>query len=150
MVGEKMMLKNSDVALAVEALMRVGSLPLQPRAAYWLSRNWNQLLSVYNTIQKDRAEIIKKHGTLNEETNHFVVPATIDIDGEQKPNPKAELATDELAELAEREVEVMIHKLAISGFIGNLSLQDMNALSFMIVEEAEGSNLIQIPRPKAV
>jgi hypothetical protein len=144
MVGETMKVKNRDVVLAFQALTRIGNMPLAPRTAYWMGRNWNYLMAINNKIEIERGEIIKKYGTLDEKTNLVTVMPSIEKDGEQIPNPLIETVTAELAELVDREVEIVIHMLPLSGFQGSLSYQDASALDFMI-EDDQPSNLIKLP-----
>ena len=149
MKGEKIILTNKEISVAWAALHKIQNMPLQPRTGYWLGRNHNALLPICERIAKELHEIIKKHGTATPDGSQIMVPPTIEVDGKQEPNPVAKLCQDEMDALNAKEIEITIHKLPLSGFMGTISMADINALNFMIEEEAE-SNLIQLPKPRIV
>lgn len=146
MVGEKVVLKNSQIVMAFEALVRIGDMQLEPRTAYWLSRNFSALQPIYNQVQEERNEIIIKHGQKDEVSGQILVQPTIKDGDKDVPNPAIELVTAELRDMLERDVEVTLNKLTLSGFIGNLRLQDMNALSVMIEDAGIDSNVVVLPK----
>jgi hypothetical protein len=149
MVGTKMILSIKEVAAAYQAMVRIGNMPLHPRTSYWMSRNWQHLRPIAERIEKERNDIIIKHGTKDEATGQIIVLPTIEVDGVQQPNPAVDLCTKALEDLVNCVVVVSLHKLPMSGFMGNISLMDTHALSIMIEEEVE-SNLIQLPKPKII
>jgi hypothetical protein len=162
MVGETMKLTNRNVVSAFQTLTQIGNMPLDPKAAYWMGRNWKQLKPLWEKVEKGRAEIIKKHGTVdpNNPNNLFVPPMIevesvakeIEVDGKMvanpsrwKPNPAVELCTADLEDLVDQEVEAVIMKIKLSAFKGHLTFQNAEALDFMLEEDNE-SNLITFPR----
>jgi hypothetical protein len=135
MVGETMKIKKREVIVAFQAMSRISNLPIQPRCAYWMSRNFNNLIVIYKKIEESQNEIIKKYGTKDEKTGQISVPQTIKKGEEEILNPVIEVVTKAISEMVEEEVDVEINKVNLAGFTGQISLGDMNAISFMIEED---------------
>jgi hypothetical protein len=147
MVGESVKLTKKQLLAGMNAILRIAQVPLQPRTGYWLDRNYKALTPLWKEIDEEMREIVRKYGKVTPDGLQLQVPPMIEKDGQQIPNPDLEKCTEEMDVTNQQEVEVIVHRLSLAGFMGAISLQDMSALSFMIEEQTEGGQLIQMVRP---
>jgi hypothetical protein len=96
---------------------------LPVKVNFYMQKNRATLVALAQEIEKARVEILKKHGTLNEETNQF-----------EFTNEIAETVVKELNDLLGLEQEVNIYTVNIDSFGDELTLTtgQMEALMFMI------------------
>ena len=92
---------------------------------FYLQKNQTELVNLAQEIEKQRVEIIKEYGIINEETQKLEVP----------PEKTAE-ATERINELFDLTQDVKIYKVDIDAF-GDITLtaNQMQALLFMINDE---------------
>ena len=96
---------------------------LPVKVNFYLQKNKTNLLAVAQEIEQARLALLERYGTLDEETNKFILnPETIDE------------AKKELADLLDLEQDITIYKVNIDSFGDNLTLTtgQMEALLFMI------------------
>ena len=92
---------------------------------FYLQKNQTELVNLAQEIEKQRVEIIKEYGIINEETQKLEIP----------PEKTAE-ATERINELFDLTQDVKIYKVDIDAF-GDIALttNQMQALLFMINDE---------------
>ena len=100
-------------------------LKLPIKINFYLQKNQLELLTLAQDIEKQRIDIVKEYGTLDEETNNYIVP-----------NDKITEATQKINELFDLTQDVKIYKVKLEDF-GNIDFtpNQMKALLFMIEEE---------------
>ena len=93
---------------------------------FFLQKNMNSIVEVARDIEKTRAEIIKKFGTLSEDNpEQYVVP-----------DDKIEGSTNELNDLFNLEQEIAVNMLERDWFDGiDLTAQQVAAITYMINDE---------------
>lgn len=102
-------------------------LKLPIKINFYLQKNQLELLTLAQDIEKQRIDIVKEYGTLDEETNNYIVP-----------NDKIAEATQKINELFDLTQDVKIYKVKLEDF-GDIDFtpDQMKALLFMIEEEEE-------------
>ena len=136
MVGENIKLKTKELLNAFMAMTRIGNVQMQPKSAYWLARNFKEIQKAYQDYTKNLAAMLMANGGSEDRATHVIqVPPTVEIDGEDKPNPDLEKAQAAHEKLLESEVEITINIISLSGILGNISPADINAIEFMINPE---------------
>lgn len=100
-------------------------LKLPIKINFYLQKNQLELLTLAQDIEKQRIDIVKEYGTLDEETNNYIVP-----------NNKIAEATEKINELFDLTQDVKIYKVKLEDF-GDIDFtpNQMKALLFMIEEE---------------
>ncbi len=97
---------------------------LPVKVNFFMQKNIKTIQELAMDIENSRIEIVRRYGTLNEETNEFTVPAE-----------SIEVANGELVDLFDIEQEVNIHKINLDAFGDvKLSTEQVQALMFMIEE----------------
>ena len=100
-------------------------LKLPIKINFYLQKNQLELLTLAQDIEKQRIDIIQEYGTLDEETNNYIVS-----------NDKIAEATKKINELFDLTQDVKIYKVKLEDF-GDIDFtpNQMKALLFMIEEE---------------
>lgn len=90
---------------------------------FYLQKNKNILIKLAQDIEMARMEIIQNHGTLDTESESYIIP-----------QDKVADATKELNDLFDLEQEVQIYKVNIDSLDNNFDLTtaQMEAIMFMI------------------
>lgn len=97
---------------------------LPVKIGFYLQKNIQTILTLYEEIEKARIGIGAKFGQLNKNKNGYDIPSE-----------KMTEVNNELKDLFDLEQEVNIHKFKIEDFEGiELSYQELAAISFMIEE----------------
>ena len=148
--GEVVKVKNGNIMAAIQAISKIGDTLIQQQTAWWISRNLKQLQEVAKKINKQHRELLLEYGAVELPGGGLRVPETIKVDDADVPNPKFKEVQEAFSKLMDEEVEVEIRKVSLSGF-GNISINAITALDFMIIEEIEGiedKNVIRMPARK--
>lgn len=123
-----MTLTNNQIytyALGLSDLLIEEEQKLPIKINFYLQKNKNTLFKLAQDIEAARVEIAKKYGDLNEDGSSYNII-----------HEKAEEANAELIDLLNLEQEVQIYQVSIEDFPIdlNLTMEDMEALMFMIKE----------------
>ena len=112
-----------NIAKAMSDAFQDGTQYLPVKVNFFIQKNKATLMTLAQDIDNSRIAIVQNYGTMNEETNQFVVP-----------EDKIEAANTELMDLFNIEQEVDIRKVSIDSFPDdiNLTTSQMEALMFMI------------------
>lgn len=112
-----------NIAKAMSDAFQDGTQYLPVKVNFFIQKNKATLMTLAQDIDNSRIEIVKNYGTMDEESNQFVVP-----------EDKIEAANAELMDLFNIEQEVDIRKVSIDSFPDdiNLTTAQMEALMFMI------------------
>jgi hypothetical protein len=148
--GETVKVKNGNIMAAIQAIARIGETLIQQQTAWRISRNLKQLQEVAKEINKDHRELLKFYGAVEIPGGGLRVPDTIKVDDTDVPNPKFKEVQEAFTKLMDEEAEVEIRKVSLSGF-SNISINAINALEFMIIEDVEefgDKNIIRMPARK--
>lgn len=98
---------------------------------FFLQKNMAKMIELGQELDRERTEIVKRYGTLNEETQQYEIP-----------QEKLEEAQNELNELFNLEQEVKITMLDINAFDGvDISDKKGNAIMFMIYDPDEDNEV---------
>ena len=122
-----MKLTNKQIYEYTEKILKVFSVDeeiyLPIRINFYLHKNRNILMELAKDIEKQRTEIIKKYGTLNEETKEYEVP-----------KDKITDVLNEIDELFSLAQDVTLYFVSMNEIKDDLTLttQQMDALMFMI------------------
>lgn len=121
-----MKMTNNEIYSHANQLMTAfqdGSQKLPIKVNFYLQKNKSALLALAQDIEKSRVEIAENYGTLNAETNQYVIPAE-----------KIEAASKELEDLFALEQEVQIYTVNIDSLSDDLAMTtaQMEAIMFMI------------------
>lgn len=122
-----MKLTNKQIYEYAEKILKIFSVDeeiyLPIRINFYLHKNRNILMELAKDIEKQRTEIIKKYGTLNEETKEYEVP-----------KDKITDVLDEIDELFSLTQDVTLYFVSMNEIKDDLTLttQQMDALMFMI------------------
>lgn len=121
-----MKMTNNEIYSHANQLMAAfqdGSQKLPIKVNFYLQKNKNALLALAQDIEKSRIEIAENYGTLDTETNQYVIPAD-----------KIESASKELEDLFSLEQEVQIYTVNIDSLSDDLAMTtaQMEAIMFMI------------------
>ncbi len=101
-------------------------LKLPVRINFFLQKNIQTLTTLGKEIETARLTIVQQYGSLNEDGSSYTIP-----------NDKVAVASAELEELLTLEQDVVIRTFKLSDFDNvDLSYKQMNALMFMIEDEA--------------
>jgi hypothetical protein len=121
-----MTLTNNEIYLYAKNLMEAFNdkdqkLPI--KINFYLQKNKNTLIELANSIEMARMEIAKNCGTLDTESQQYIIPPE-----------KIEEVNKELMDLLSLEQEVQIYMININNLSDDLSLTtaQMEALMFMI------------------
>lgn len=150
MNGSKMMLKKSEIQLAVKALLQIGNYAIDARTAYWLGRNFKNLQSINEKIIEHQNELIKQFGTHDAEADVYKIEPEINSvneDGSESKkviNPKYKEANDQFQEYLNEYEELEIMVVSLNG-IGNIPMNHLLAINFMIKEPID-SNLVLLKK----
>ena len=114
-----------NIAKAMADAFQDGTQYLPVKVNFFIQKNKATLMTLAQDIDNSRIEIVKNYGTMDEESNQFIVP-----------EDKIEAANAELMDLFNIEQEVDIRKVSIDSFPEdiNLTTAQMEALMFMIKE----------------
>ena len=148
--GEVVKVKNGNIMAAIQAISKIGDTLIQQQTAWWISRNLKQIQEVAKKINKQHRELLLEYGAVELPGGGLRVPETIKVDDADVPNPKFEEVQKAFTKLMDEDTEVEIRKVSLSGF-GNISINAITALDFMIIEEIEGiedKNVIRMPARK--
>ena len=119
---------NQDIYTACIGLNNLiqQNLTLPIKVNFFLDKNYKILSNLAEEIESTRRAICEKYGKLNENKNVY----------ECENKEDQEKANEELQELANIEQEFEIHMIPLKDF-GNIdiSIQQMQAISFMIAED---------------
>lgn len=112
-----------NIAKAMSEAFQDGSQYLPVKVNFFIQKNKATLMALAQDIDNSRIAIVQNYGTMNEETNQFMVP-----------DDKIEAANAELMDLFNIEQEVNIRKISIDTIPDdiNLTTAQMEALMFMI------------------
>ena len=112
-----------NIAKAMGDAFQDGTQYLPVKVNFFIQKNKATLMTLAQDIDNSRIEIVKNYGTMDEESNQFIVP-----------EDKVEAANAELMDLFNIEQEVDIRKVNIDSFPEDISLTtaQMEALMFMI------------------
>lgn len=112
-----------NIAKAMADAFQDGTQYLPVKVNFFIQKNKATLMTLAQDIDNSRIEIVKNYGTMDEESNQFIVP-----------EDKIEAANAELMDLFNIEQEVDIRKVSIDSFPEdiNLTTAQMEALMFMI------------------
>lgn len=112
-----------NIAKAMADAFQDGTQYLPVKVNFFIQKNKAALMTLAQDIDNSRIEIVKNYGTMDEESNQFIVP-----------EDKIEAANAELMDLFNIEQEVDIRKVSIDSFPEdiNLTTAQMEALMFMI------------------
>ena len=112
-----------NIAKAMGDAFQDGTQYLPVKVNFFIQKNKATLMALAQDIDNSRIEIVKNYGTMDEESNQFIVP-----------EDKVEAANAELMDLFNIEQEVEIRKVSIDSFPEdiNLTTAQMEALMFMI------------------
>lgn len=112
-----------NIAKAMSDAFQDGTQYLPVKVNFFIQKNKATLMTLAQDIDNSRIEIVKNYGTMDEESNQFIVP-----------EDKIEAANAELMDLFNIEQEVDIRKVSIDSFPEdiNLTTAQMEALMFMI------------------
>lgn len=122
-----MKLTNKQIYEYTEKILKIFSVDeeiyLPIRINFYLHKNRNILMELAKDIEKQRTEIIKKYGTLNEETKEYEVP-----------KDKITDVLNEIDELFSLTQDVALYFVSMNEIKDDLTLttQQMDALMFMI------------------
>lgn len=122
-----MKLSNSEIYNYTKTILKVFSVDeeiyLPIRINFYLHKNRNILMELAKDIEKQRIEIIKKYGILNEETKEYEVP-----------KDKITDVLNEIDELFSLTQDVTLYFVSMNEIKDDLTLttQQMDALMFMI------------------
>lgn len=98
---------------------------------FFLQKNMAKMIELGQELDRERTEIVKRYGTLNEETQQYEIP-----------QEKLEEAQNELNELFNLEQEIKITMLDINAFDGvDISDKKGNAIMFMIYDPDEDNEV---------
>ena len=148
--GETVKVKNGNIMAAIQATAKIGDTLIQQQTAWWISRNLKQLQEVAKKINKQHRELLQEYGAMELPAGGLRVAETIKVDDVDVPNPKFKEVQEAFTKLMDEETEVEIRKVSISGF-GNISINAITALDFMIIEDVEefgDKNIIRMPARK--
>ena len=100
-----------------------GDQKLPIKISFYLQKNKNTLLQLAQDIETSRIEIAKTYGTLDEETNQYIIPPE-----------KMEDANKELNDLFSLEQDVQIYTINIDNLSDDITITtaQMEAIMFMI------------------
>lgn len=100
-----------------------GSQKLPVKVNFYLQKNKATLLNLAQDIEKARVEIAENHGTLDTESNQYIIPAE-----------NMEAAAKELEDLFSLEQDVQIYTVNIDSLSDDLAMTtaQMEAIMFMI------------------
>lgn len=121
-----MKLTNNQIynyATDLAAAFQDSTQKLPIKVNFYIQKNKETLLAMAQEIEKARVDLLNNYGTLDGETNRFILD-----------NDKINIAAKELEDLFNLEQEVNIYKVNIDSFGDDLSLTtgQMEALLFMI------------------
>lgn len=121
-----MKLTNNQIytyATDLTAAFQDSTQKLPIKVNFYIQKNKETLLTMAQEIEKARVDLLNNYGTLDGETNRFILD-----------NDKISIAAKELEDLFNLEQEVNIYKVNIDSFGDDLSLTtgQMEALLFMI------------------
>ena len=122
-----MKLTNKQIYEYTEKILKIFSVDeeiyLPIRINFYLHKNRNILMELAKDIEKQRTELIKKYGTLNEETKEYEVP-----------KDKIADVLNEVDELFSLTQDVTLYFVSMNEIKDDLTLttQQMDALMFMI------------------
>lgn len=121
-----MKMTNNEIYSHANQLMTAfqdGSQKLPIKVNFYLQKNKSALLALAQDIEKSRVEIAENYGSLDVETNQYVIPAE-----------KIEAASKELEDLFSLEQEVQIYTINIDSLSDDLAMTtaQMEAIMFMI------------------
>lgn len=109
----------------MEAFPLNSNLTLPAKIAYVIEYNKNILLDKYQLIEQMRQNVAKKYGNYSKEQNSYILPPE-----------KIEMAQNELNQVLEITQLIDIFTISLKDIENyNFTLQQMNALLFMIEEE---------------
>lgn len=156
--GEAVKIKNGNIMAAIQAIAKIGETLIQQQTAWWISRNLKQLQEAAKQINKQHRDLLLDYGAVGIPGGGLRVPETIKVDDADVPNPKLQEVQEAFTKLMDEEIEVEIRKVSLSGF-GNVSINAITALDFMIIEDSEypgvpipagpiGKNIVKIPGRK--
>lgn len=120
---------NQEIYLTFQNLYRLrecDSMRFPARVSFAIIHNMKQLAPIVSAYEDTKTLLLQENGSpSDEQANTFII----------SPD-KISYVTQELSALDSLEVEVSIQKIKMSDLDGlELSLQDMDALYFMIDEE---------------
>lgn len=121
-------LTNNEIYSYANALIECFSdneIKFPIKANFYIQKNQTELINLAQEIEKQRINIVKEYGIINEETQKLEVPPE-----------KATEATEKINELFNLTQDVKIYKVDIEAF-GDITLtaNQMQALLFMINDE---------------
>lgn len=121
-----MQLTNNEIYFHANKLMEVfqdSNQKLPIKINFYLQKNKNTLVTLAQEIEKTRFEIIQSYGSLNQETQQFVVP-----------QDKIAEASKELNDLFNLEQDVNIYMINIDSLSDDYAMTtaQMEAIMFMI------------------
>ena len=120
---------NKEIYIAYSGLYdlrKAGSVRFPARVSFAIIHNMRQLEPVVAAYEDAKTILLQENGTLSEDNlNAFVVPPE-----------KISYVSQELSTLDDTQVGVIIQRINMGDLDGlDLTLQDMDALYFMIEEE---------------
>ena len=119
-----MKIKAKDIYMSIQALEALMNNKIPIQTAYEISLVIEEVVRVYDIIEKQREKIIEKYGSENE-TGAFTIPETDLISLSQ--------AGSEFDTYMLEDVDVDINKISISKF-GNIdiTINDIKALNWLL------------------
>lgn len=128
MVIRKNMTNEQIYTYATELLKAfddMANLSLPVKVAFYLQKNMDSIVEMGRDIEKNRTEILAKHGTLNEETQNYEFEAD-----------KIETVNQEILDLLALEQEVKYNAIPLEWLEDvKLTNAQVSAFSYMISEE---------------
>lgn len=124
-----MILTNNQIYSYANNLMTnfvANDLKLPIKINFYLIKNKNLLMQLAQELDKNRADILNNYGVLSDDKTSYIIPPE-----------KVEAANQALDELFALTQEVQIYMISLKDFneTDTLTLQQMEALMFMIEEE---------------
>ncbi len=140
--GETVKIKNGNIMAAIQAISKIGETLIQQQTAWWISQNLKQLQIAAKEINKKHRDLLMKYGAVEIPNGGLSISKTIKVDDADVPNPKFQEVQEAFSKLMDEETEVGIRKVSLSGF-GNVSINAITALDFMIIGDAATEELVK-------
>jgi hypothetical protein len=127
MTGTKIEKTRREFIMIWEIVTKLISEPIPAKSAYALQRNATQIYTVIREVAKKREELIRKHGTYDEETKTTTV---------KKENDAFYAELDEFLntttaiEIWEIEASTIVNSLTVL-----VSAAELNIIDFMLCED---------------
>ena len=123
MNGEKVRITYLMLMTSWPILNRLLAEPLLPKGAYALGRDVNALFPFFKEMYDKQQELVKKHGTFDEEKQQWIV---------SKDTPEL---ISEYDAFKLQTFEITLMKIELKNLIAPITAQEIDAISYLICED---------------